>query len=313
MYAIFSQTLAITAPVFSMLFIGVLLKRLGAIDTAFINTASKLVFNATMPTLLFLGIVEVDIGTGLQWGVIIYFGIASVLGFLFAWGWAIWRCPYADRGVFAQAAFRGNNGIIGLALATSMYGSYGLSLGSILAGAVILFYNSLSAIVLAVYSPTAKADPWSLFKNIVSNPLIIGVLAAVPFAAFDITLPKWILTSGHYFAQLTLPLALICIGGTLSLASLRKSSKIALDASLVKMVWMPVIFTFGGWLLGFRGADLGVLFLYFAAPTAAASYVMTRAFNGNDELAAAIIVITTLAAVVTTNIGIIVLQWGGWI
>lgn len=313
MFAIFSQTLAITAPVFSMLFIGVFLKRVGAIDTAFINMASRLVFNGTMPTLLFLGIVEVDMDAGLQWGVMIYFSIASVLGFLLAWGWAIWRCAEVDRGVFTQGAFRGNNGIIGLALATSMYGAYGLSLGSILAGVVIIFFNSLSAIVLAVYSPTAKADPWSLFKSIIGNPLIIGVLAAIPFAVFRIPIPEWMLTSGHYFAQLTLPLALICIGGTLSLASLRKSSKIAMDASLVKMVWMPIVLTTIAWILGFRGADLGVLFLYFAAPTAAASFVMARAFNSNDELAAAIIVITTLMAVVTTNIGIIVLQFGGWI
>ena len=31
------------------------------------------------------------------------------------------------------------------------------------------------------------------------------------------------------------------------------------------------------------------------------------------RLAAAIIVITTLMAAITTNIGIFVLQWGGWI
>ena len=35
--------------------------------------------------------------------------------------------------------------------------------------------------------------------------------------------------------------------------------------------------------------------------------------NGNHELAAAIIVITTLMAALTTNLGIFVLQWGGWI
>ena len=40
---------------------------------------------------------------------------------------------------------------------------------------------------------------------------------------------------------------------------------------------------------------------------------MARAVGANHELAAAIIVITTLAAVVTTNIGVLLLQWGGWI
>ena len=69
----------------------------------------------------------------------------------------------------------------------------------------------------------------------------------------------------------------------------------------------------GAWAWGFRDADLAILFLYFASPTAAASYVMARAVNGNHELAAVIIVITTLAAVVTTNVGLLLLQWAGWI
>ena len=40
---------------------------------------------------------------------------------------------------------------------------------------------------------------------------------------------------------------------------------------------------------------------------------MARAMNGNYQLAAAIIVITTLAAVVTTNVGLLLLQWAGWV
>jgi len=76
---------------------------------------------------------------------------------------------------------------------------------------------------------------------------------------------------------------------------------------------LPLIGTLGAWLCGFRGAELGILFLYIGSPTAAASYVMARAANGNHELAASIIVITTLMAAITTNIGIFILQWGGWI
>ncbi len=88
----------------------------------------------------------------------------------------------ADRGIYTQGAFRGNNGVIGLALAASLYGDYGISLGAVLAGLVILMYNSLSAVVLAVYSPDLKSDPWSICKSIFSNPLIISVLVAAPMA-----------------------------------------------------------------------------------------------------------------------------------
>ena len=217
-----------------------------------------------------------------------------------------------DR-IYTQGAFRGNNAIIGLALAASMYGDYGISLGAVLAALVILFYNTLSTIVLAVYSPVIKSDPWSIFKSVVSNPLIVSVLVAAPFAYWQIGIPNWLETSGRYLAQMTLPLALICIGGTLSLAALRNSGELAMSSSLLKMVSLPALATLGAWLCGFRGAELGILFLYFGSPTAAASFVMARAANGNHELAAAIIVITTVMAAVTTNIGIFLLQWGGWI
>jgi len=313
MLAVVQQTISVTAPVFSMLFLGVLLKRLALIDGAFINTASALVFRGTLPTLLFLGIVQADLSTALQPALLLYFVIATLGCFLLAWGWAIMRCPEADRGIYTQGAFRGNNGIIGLALATSMYGDYGLSVGAVLGGVVILSYNTLSAIILAIYSPQAKTDVWSLSKSILSNPLIIGVLAAIPFALWQIALPDWLLTSAEYFAQMSLPLALICIGGTLTLESLRQSSGMAISSSLMKVFWLPLVATLGAWLWGFRGADLAILFLYFASPTAAASFVMAKAVGGNHQLAAAIIVLSTLATVVTTNLGLFVLQWAGWI
>lgn len=313
MLSVAVQTLAVTAPVFVMLFIGIALKRLGWIDAAFIQTASALVFNATMPTLLFISIIKADLNAALQPSLLLYYVIATVATFLLAWAWAHWRCSPADRGVYVQGAFRGNNGIVGLALATSLYGDYGLSLGGVLAGVVILLYNSLSALILAIYSPGGRTSAGVILLSILRNPLIIGVTAAIPFAYWQIPLPDWLMTSGQYFAQMTLPLALICIGGTLSLSVLRESSRMAMSASLMKMVWLPALATAGAWLAGFRGAELGILFLYFASPTASASFVMARAANANHQLAAIIIVITTLMAALSINLGLLLLGWLEWI
>lgn len=307
------QTLSVTAPVFVMLFLGVILKRLNWIDAAFIGTASSLVFKGTMPALLFIAILKADLSAALQPSLLLYFLLATLVMFGLAWLWAIWRCPRADRGVYVQGAFRGNNGIVGLALATSLYGDYGLSLGGVLAGLVILIYNSLAAMILAIYSPDGKASVGAIIGSILRNPLIIGVTTAIPFAYWQIPLPDWLMTSAQYFAQMTLPLALICIGGTLSLSVLRESSSLATSSSLMKMVWLPALATLGAWLAGFRGAELGILFLYFASPTAAASFVMARAVNSNHQLAATIIVLTTLWAAVTINAGLFLLGWLGWI
>ena len=122
-----------------------------------------------MPALLFLGILHADLHAALQPALLIYFSLATLVCFAIAWGWAIFKCPREDRGIYTQGAFRGNNGVIGLALAASMYGDYGISLGAILAALVILFYNTLSTIVLAVYSPVIKSDPWSICKSVMSQ------------------------------------------------------------------------------------------------------------------------------------------------
>ncbi|QJQ95348.1 MULTISPECIES: AEC family transporter [Halomonadaceae] len=302
-------TLEVTLPVFAMVFIGLVLKRIGWIDQAFISTASSLVFKATMPTLLFLSIINADLDNALQPDLIGYFLTFSMFSFAIAWGWACWRCPLLERGVFVQAAFRGNCGVVGLALAASMYGNYGLSLGGIMAGSIIVLYNILSSIILSLYSPTARSDIPSLLKDILRNPLIISVLAALPIAALQFSLPAWLMTSGEYFASLSLPLALICIGGTLTIASLRDGRHLAVDAGLWKIAWMPALGTFGAALLGFRGPELGILFLFLASPTAAVAFVMAKSAGANERLTASIIVLTTFGSMLTISLGIFLLQW----
>lgn len=306
--ALVQATFDVTAPVFALVLLGSLLKRLGWIDTAFINTSSNLVFRATMPTLLFLGIVKADLGDALQPLLLGYFALATVASFLAAWGWAVWRCPQADRGVYVQGAFRGNCGIVGLALAATQYGDYGLSVGGIMAGMVILFYNVLSTLVLALYSPQLEANWRTLLRSILGNPLIIGILLAIPFAYCQWQLPRWLDTSARYFAGLTLPLALMCIGATLSLASLRESSRLAVGASLWKIVWIPLFGVLGALVVGIQGPALGILFLYLGCPTAASSFVMARAAGSNAQLAAAIVVVSTLGGMLTTNLGLVLLK-----
>lgn len=305
---IFLQTLETTLPVFAMVFIGLGLRRLGWIDAAFINTASALVFKATLPTLVFLSIIRADLDIALNPGLLLFYLLATLAGFGLTWLWASWRVNPADRGVYVQGAFRGNCGIVGLALAANLYGDFGLSAGGILLGLVIISYNALSVVVLVAYQPGQSASWRKIFNDITRNPLIIAVLLAIPFAWLNIGLPTWVMTSADYFASLTLPLALLCIGATVSLSSIRSDSKTAFSSSTAKMVVLPALCTAAAWLVGFRGPELGLMFLFFASPTAAASFVMVKALGGNDRLAANIIALTTLMASVTVTAGVFLLR-----
>jgi predicted permease len=304
----FLRTLETTLPVFVMVFLGIGLRRIGWIDQPFINTASALVFKATLPTLVFLSIIRADLDATLNPPLLGFYLIATLVSFGVVWLWATRRIPHQDRGVYVQGAFRGNCGIVGLALAANLYGDYGLSAGGLLLGLVIVTYNTLSVAVLLAYHPEKSMNLASTARDIARNPLIIAVLVALPVAASGIALPDWVMTSGNYFASLTLPLALLCIGATISLKSLRSESGPALGSSFWKMVLLPAGCTLAAWLAGFEGQELGLMFLFFASPTAAASFVMVKALGGNARMAANIIALTTLAASLTITLGVFLLQ-----
>lgn len=311
---IFLHTLQVTLPVFAMVFVGIGLKRMGWIDTAFISTASALVFKGTLPTLIFLSIIQADLGSTLDPWLLAFFAVATLATFALSWLWAIWRIPRSDCGVFVQGAFRGNCGIIGLALAANMYGDIGLSIGGLLLIVVVITYNPATVLVLTAYNSDRRTDWRHIFGAIVRNPLVVAALLAVVFALSGLSLPTWVLTTGDYFASLTLPLALICTGGTLSIGALLHAERsVTLSAALMKMIVLPALATAAAWGVGFTGAQLGVLFLYFSSPTSASSFVMAKMMGGNDRLAANIIALTTLLASITVTGGVFALRAVGLI
>jgi predicted permease len=114
-------------------------------------------------------------------------------------------------------------------------------------------------------------------------------------------------------AQMTLPVALLSIGATLSWAGLVSAGKVTAWATLAKLIVLPYLAAAIAYLLGFRGVELGVMYLLMATPTAAASYMMVRAMGGNASLAASIIAVTTVFSLVSTSIGLSLLKALHWI
>ena len=177
---VLSEIFTVSMPVFVMVIVGMVLKRVRLIDDAFIGTSSTLTFKALMPALLFFGIMQADLHTALQPKLIGYFYLATLLTFAVSWLWSLKAVPAAQRGVYVQGAFRGNCGIVSLALATSLYGDYGLSIGGVMAGLVIILFNVLSVIVLAIYSTSYQADLRSVLRDMARNPLILMGVCTPP-------------------------------------------------------------------------------------------------------------------------------------
>ncbi|GGK78582.1 AEC family transporter [Amphritea balenae] len=299
----------IVAPIFFIVFLGHLLIRLRVIDQGFVTTASRLVFTITLPALVFMSISRMDFKAVFNPVLLSYFIIGTLITFTLLWQISkrfIHRPE--DLGVFIQGAFRGNYGIVGLAVSFNMFGDSGLAQASLLLACVIPLYNVLS--VLALSMPHQKSG-FNLSKpllEIARNPLIIAVILALPFSYYGWGLPIIGNKIGNYFANLTLPLALLAIGGSLNLKSLRNTSGESGWATLIKLIIMPLVLTGGAWLYGFRGQDIGILMVLFGCPTAAASFIMAKGMGGNAQLAANIVLTTTLGSVLTLSGGIYLLR-----
>ncbi|RMF15087.1 MAG: AEC family transporter, partial [Gammaproteobacteria bacterium] len=150
-------------------------------------------------------------------------------------------------------------------------------------------------------------------RGVFSNPLILAILLALPCAALDLQLPGWLDTAGHYFAQMTLPLALICVGASLSLDVIRRAGRLALTATLARLLVLPGIQLGLAAAFGLNGMALGTLFLMLASPTATASFIMVKSMGGDSDLAAAIVAFSTLLSFLTLALGLTCLRALGWI
>jgi len=291
-----------------MIAFGYGLYKYGTLDDSFVEKASRLVFNFALPALLFSTISTnsvmqlsdlkvLSIGFG---GTLLVFIVMMVITPLLV------KEP-DDRGVVIQGSFRSNIGIIGLAYSANAYGPEGLAYGSIYLGGMTILYNVLSVGVLNIYQN--KQTSWGkILKDIASNPIILSIILGIFVSYWQFSLPTIVTNSVSYFAQLTLPLALLCTGAALRFSTMRQNGTPGILSITVKCVIYPLILVSLALLFGVDGMPLTIVFLMAICPTAAASYVMVRKIGGNHELAAQIIAVSTVLSVPITLLGFALLS-----
>lgn len=294
-----------------MLCLGVVLKRINLINENFIDVASKLVFQVSLPAMLFLSIIQSEQSFSSSATLILYGVIANFLFFIFTL--LSTKAAFknsVNNGVILQGGFRSNTAVIALAYMANAYGDQGVALAAIYVASTTLLYNVQAVIALTPKDSASEVNTFALIlKTLTKNPLIISIMCGVVVYSLSIPIPTMVVDAGQYFANMTLPLALLCTGGSLNINSLKEEKAPTWFAAAFKLILCPLLITVGALLFGFRGMELGLIFFMSAAPTAAASYVMARAMGGNSVLAANIIALTTIASLVTCTLGLFILTY----
>lgn len=307
-------TLSVTGPVFIIVFVGLYLKRKGRIDTGFVGQASSLVFNICLPILIFLSMIDNDLHLLDQLPLVWFCISAAVISFVAFWLISALWVPHQDRGVAVQGAFRSNLGIVGIALCAKAFGGDGLAVGAVILAVVTPIYNILSVYALNRSLHEGKSVQWfRTLKDIAKNPLIIAIALGFFCSWLDLKLPKVMYDAGQYLARMTLPLALIAIGGSLSLRELRNTSTLSAYAVFAKLLVVPVGVGISAFGFGFNGVEIGCIILMFASPTAAASFVMVRSMGGNHILASNIIALSTLLSAFSISLLLYLAKILAWI
>lgn len=303
-----SFALNVTSPILFMLLLGYAFFRTGMLSQDFIQSGSRLVFNVTLPCLLFLNVATADVMALIQPKLLGSAIVIILLAVALLWLFSGSMAP-RQRGVFVQCAFRSNMGVVGLALAVNAFGNEVLASAGVYLALMTIVYNLLAVMVLSAAQHQHEQNlVLMMSRSMVSNPLIIAIMLGLILSLAQLRLPEWLMTSGRYLADMTLPLALLCIGGSLSIGRLHGNRNLLIWATVSKLILVPGLAALVGAWVGLRGTDLGILYLMTGAPTAAASFVMSQQMQGDADLAADIIVITTLFTAFSSSAGLMILR-----
>ncbi|HEX3074403.1 MAG TPA: AEC family transporter [Ignavibacteriales bacterium] len=298
------------APVFLIILAGFVFRRLNMLDDNFIDLSSKLVFKVSLPALIFAELSQTNFKEEFSASEIIFIYAGTLISFAASWALAslLTKDP-KDKGPFIQGAFRGNYVIVGLAIIENLLGDGGLAQASLYLAFLLPAYNILAVLALALPMRKERAVSLSgLFLEILKNPLIIAVVLSILFAAINLKFPEPIMRAFDYLGSLSLPLALIGIGGSLKISEAVKASRMSVYASLLKIAAAPLVITTIGLYLGYTGETLVIMFIIFGCPTAVASYVMAGAMGCNSRLAGDIIALTTMGSIITLSAGLYILK-----
>lgn len=289
-------------PVFGVMVLGFLLRRRGFLTQGFCQTGNRLVFNLCLPAMLLRQIASMGGVRAANGGFLLYAFAATLAGVLAVWLPAhFFMKDKTQVGAFAQGAFRGNTALLGAALLQSICGSQAYAPLIILAAVPV--YNVLSVVVLSLEAGGGgtldRARVLGALKQVARNPILLGILAGMPFALTGRSIPLPADKVLSMLGGLASPLSLLVIGAGFRWQAALEKRRATLLAALVKLVLLPAAALPPAAALGFRGEALVALLVMSGTPSAVSSYIMAENMGNDGVLANGIVAVTTLLSAVT--------------
>ena len=290
-------TTNIVLPIFLVMAVGFIARRIGLIDEKTVSGCNRLVFRVFLPTSLARSIMRAEGSLG---GALPLF---AALGTIATFAVEMLIVPRvvkenSRRGVIIQGLFRSNYAIFGIPLSEALFPMGDGGVAAMMVAAVIPTFNILAVITLEIFRG-GKFDIKRILLGVLKNPLIWGCAIGYALMKSGLTLPSFVNSTIDKLAVVASPLALFVLGAAIRPGKLKGNMK-ALFASVTgRLVLSPLVMLPIAYALGMRGAQFATLMIVFGSPTAVSSFTMAEQMGGDPDLAAQQVALTTIFSSIT--------------
>lgn len=283
-------------PMFSMLMIGVIVRRLKILNDTELTHVNAMVFKTLFPILMFNNTYNIDLSEVMDLKLII-FAVSLVLSIYFFALLFVLKIEKNNkkRGAMIQAIYRSNFVIMGLPVAINLAGEGNVGATTILIAIIVPLYNVLAVITLESFRGS-KVNFKKVLKGVAKNPLILGTLVGLIFSIFSINISKVLEKTISQISAAATPMALIVLGASFNLKSIEKEYKSLIICIMGRLIVVPGIALSIAALVGIRGIGFISLIGIFASPCAVSSYTMAQQMDSDGVLAGNTVIFTSAIA-----------------
>lgn len=302
----------VVMPLFLIIGIGYFIKRIGLIDDKFVNSAIKLNFRVGLSALLFKNIYTTNLSKtfNLKLMLLAFFSILGsiiVLSIIVP----IFIKSKKTASAMIHTIYRSNFVLLGIPLGINIFGEANIGPTALLLPIAIPTYNFLAVVLLSVFDENNKDGNKKIKATLISilkNPLILASLIAVIMQFLKLRLPIFIEKAVFDISALGTPLALLTLGAQFDFRKAISNIKYSLIATFGRLVVIPFIVVMIAYYMGFRGYELGAIYILFSSPSAVSSYIMAKEMNSDYELTGDIVLLTTFFSMFTIFTGVYLLK-----
>jgi len=300
--------LTVIFPVFAIALAGYLFARFNIIDTRDVEGISKFVFAIAIPVLLFNSMAKITLPEDFNWQYwLSYYGIALLIYAVGHWISKRWfvHAP-KEQAIFGLGAAYSNMVLVGLPVITAGLGDRAL----LPVFMIISVHSALLFFIVTLLAERSNGEGFTpaqiafqTLKNILSNPIIIGLVLGLLFNLLRIPRPDMLNEALTTLGDAALPCALFVLGASLNAYKLAGHMAEAWTIIALKMVIQPLLVA----LLAFGVFHLDPLWgavavMLAGMPVGINVFIFAQKYQAGIPAASSAILLSTLFAVVSQSI-----------